>query len=591
MILNTLSGRTFNDLAQYPIYPWVLNDYSSDIINLKDSSIYRDFSYPIYAQDDESKEILKDKYNSFEDKELNYHSGSHYSNSAFVCYYLVRVKPYSISASEIQGGRFDAPDRLFFNIKNFYKVQTKYQELIPDFFNLPEIYININNFNFGKTLDAVNVTDVILPPWASFSPRHFSKMNKKALESEYVSQQINYWINLIFGFKQKGIEAEKSYNVLRDVCSYFNPQNYNEEDLELKIDELCEMGIDPIQLFNKQHPKRERHHIMKAFFGRSAYLTYFAPTPNKYQLKNFNNNSIIKEMNKYYEDNSGVLSNGEGGLSSFRISYDNNNNDNKDKNNDLYFIIGENKKLLPPSYKNYVEWGKNNSFNLVKPFKNIKYKFTINHMKNKVISYINITRNGKFLILGYNNGVIEKYVLQKIDESKIISDDNINNNNNSNSSFKNFIIPDFRNSDASSPNNQNKKTERKKSLFNTIFSSIRKKSDENPENDTVIKNLTVEKNKFLEKDEPEAIEVLNTINVDENINNNNNIKISKKTSNKMSFDTHISISFSNILNSDCILLNNKSKTFYQYNSIPSNDFFLYIIFFFNLIWLFKIIIN
>ena len=246
---------------------------------------------------------------------------------------------------------------------------------------------------------------------------------------------------------------------------------------------------------------------------------------------------------------------------------------------------------MPPSYNNYVEWGKNNSFNLVKPFKNIKYKFTINHMKNKVISYINITRNGKFLILGYNNGVIEKYVLQKIDESKIISDDNINNNNNSNSSFKNFIIPDFRNSDASSPNNQNKKTERKKSLFNTIFSSIRKKSDENTENETVIKNLTVEKNKFLEKDEPEAIEVLNTINVDENINNNNNIKISKKTSNKMSFDTHISISFSNILNSDCILLNNKSKTFYQYNSIPSNDLFLYIIFFFNLIWLFKIIIN
>ena len=277
MILNTLSGRTFNDLAQYPIYPWVLNDYSSDIINLKDSSIYRDFSYPIYAQDDESKEIFKDKYNSFEDKELKYYSGSHYSNSAFVCYYLVRVKPYSISASEIQGGRFDAPDRLFFNIKNFYKVQTKYQELIPDFFNLPEIYININNFNFGKTLDAVNVTDVILPPWASFSPRLFSKMNKKALESEYVSQQINYWINLIFGFKQKGIEAEKSYNVLRDVCSYFNPQNYNEEDLELKIDELCEMGIDPIQLFNKQHSKKRKASYNESIFWKKCIFNLFCP--------------------------------------------------------------------------------------------------------------------------------------------------------------------------------------------------------------------------------------------------------------------------------------------------------------------------
>ena len=105
MILNTLSGRTFNDLAQYPVYPWILNDYSSDIIDLKDSNTYRDFSYPIYAQDEESRELLKDKYNSFEEKELKYHSGSHFSNSAFVCYYLVRIKPYSISASEIQGGK------------------------------------------------------------------------------------------------------------------------------------------------------------------------------------------------------------------------------------------------------------------------------------------------------------------------------------------------------------------------------------------------------------------------------------------------------------------------------------------------------
>ena len=102
--------------------------------------------------------------------------------------------------------------------------------------------MNINNFNFGKTLEGVNVTDVILPPWAYNSPRLFSKMNKKALESQYVSQQINNWIDLIFGYKQKGIEAEKSYNVLRDVCSNFNPQNCETEDeIELKINVICEM--------------------------------------------------------------------------------------------------------------------------------------------------------------------------------------------------------------------------------------------------------------------------------------------------------------------------------------------------------------
>ena len=553
MILNTLSGRTFNDLAQYPVYPWILNDYSSDIIDLKDSNTYRDFSYPIYAQDEESRELLKDKYNSFEEKELKYHSGSHFSNSAFVCYYLVRIKPYSISASEIQGGKFDSPDRLFFNIKNFYKVQTKYQELIPDFFNLPEIYINTNNFNFGKTLEGIDVTDVILPPWASNSPRLFSKMNKKALESEYVSQQINNWIDLIFGYKQKGSEAEKSYNVLREVCYSFNPQNCkDEEELELKISELCEMGIDPIQLFNKPHPKRERHHVMKAFFGRSAYLTYFSPTQNKYQIKNFNYNSNIKEMNKYYEDNSDVLSYGEGGLSSFRIRYDNNNDKNKDenKNNDIYFVVGENKKLLPPSYKHYIEWGNNNSFNLVKPLNNIKYKFTINHMKNKIISQINITRNGKFLVLGYNNGVIEKYVLQKIDESKI--------NNEDNNSIA-FSLKGIKSNE----------TERRKSIFNTLVSTIVRKTDiDSPEKSEICKTFIIDRNPSENKD---SIEILNTINNENerSISKNDNIFINKKLA-KISFDSNNTISFSNILNSDCILLNNKTKKFYQYNSISSS---------------------
>ena len=36
MILNTLSGRTYNNLAQYPIYPWILKDYSSNEIDLND---------------------------------------------------------------------------------------------------------------------------------------------------------------------------------------------------------------------------------------------------------------------------------------------------------------------------------------------------------------------------------------------------------------------------------------------------------------------------------------------------------------------------------------------------------------------------
>lgn len=49
MAINKYSGRSFNDLTQYYIFPWVLNDYSSLPVlfndNLKNKSdCYRDLT-------------------------------------------------------------------------------------------------------------------------------------------------------------------------------------------------------------------------------------------------------------------------------------------------------------------------------------------------------------------------------------------------------------------------------------------------------------------------------------------------------------------------------------------------------------------
>ena len=40
----TFSGRTYNDLNQYPVFPWVLTNYTSETLDLNDSSNYRDLS-------------------------------------------------------------------------------------------------------------------------------------------------------------------------------------------------------------------------------------------------------------------------------------------------------------------------------------------------------------------------------------------------------------------------------------------------------------------------------------------------------------------------------------------------------------------
>lgn len=57
--LNRLAGRTYNDLSQYPVFPWVLADYTSSTIDLRDPRVYRDFAFPMGAQLEARREMLK----------------------------------------------------------------------------------------------------------------------------------------------------------------------------------------------------------------------------------------------------------------------------------------------------------------------------------------------------------------------------------------------------------------------------------------------------------------------------------------------------------------------------------------------------
>lgn len=47
MQLNLLAGRSFNDLSQYPVMPWVIADYESETLDLSDPTVYRDLSKPV----------------------------------------------------------------------------------------------------------------------------------------------------------------------------------------------------------------------------------------------------------------------------------------------------------------------------------------------------------------------------------------------------------------------------------------------------------------------------------------------------------------------------------------------------------------
>ncbi|RYG69425.1 hypothetical protein EON64_02730, partial [archaeon] len=60
MFVNTLAGRTFNDLTQYPVFPWVVSNYHSKELDLTDPSNFRDLKKPIGIQDPKQERSIRE---------------------------------------------------------------------------------------------------------------------------------------------------------------------------------------------------------------------------------------------------------------------------------------------------------------------------------------------------------------------------------------------------------------------------------------------------------------------------------------------------------------------------------------------------
>lgn len=236
--LNKASGRSFNDLSQYPIFPWIIKDYNCQFIKLTETSLYRDLRRPIGTLNDER--IKKLRENSEERKSLQtvqyqgmklpylYKSGP--SSEKIVKEYISSL----LSKSSTENDVFKSVPKMFQYVTS---ESEDFRELVPEFFFQPEVFNHIE-----------------LPPW-SHSPIEFVYLNRKALEGDYVSSNLDSWIDLIWGFLNKGREATKHENS-------FMPELYdnNEAENEIKIDFnlLKENGIIPKQLFTSKHPSRSQ---------------------------------------------------------------------------------------------------------------------------------------------------------------------------------------------------------------------------------------------------------------------------------------------------------------------------------------------
>ncbi|XP_028169314.1 arf-GAP with Rho-GAP domain, ANK repeat and PH domain-containing protein 1-like [Ostrinia furnacalis] len=157
MRLNGLAGRSYNDLMQYPVLPFVLADYTSRVLDLTAPETFRDLTKPMAVQRKSREQHYINTYNDLKAARREgcspvvarqpHHYASLYSNSGGVLHYLVRLPPFTELFLNYQDNNFDMPDRTFHSLATTWRLitndsPTDVKELIPELFYLPELFHN-----------------------------------------------------------------------------------------------------------------------------------------------------------------------------------------------------------------------------------------------------------------------------------------------------------------------------------------------------------------------------------------------------------------------------------------------------------------
>ena len=307
LLVNKFSYRTYNDSNQYLVFPLLYMD-----INKKKG---RDLSKAICLNRDLTEEDYTKYENNFET--MGHHFNNHYSNMAYVLYYLMRVIPFTYSQIKLQSGHFDSPSRMFTNLENLlfvYSISDENRELCPECFYSYESFLNLNYNDFGftktnykqinhfNTSQNIGIVEFIidlrkilekkeLSPWinnifgSNQSSENYESLNKFP---EYSYEQYNNFINE----KERLISEIGEDEMSSDLKKMINDKI---KDLKNRI-QLLSLGVTPSQLFKHPHPIKEKNPRkqninMPLIDNKNKNVKLRNKKSNKNINKNINNNN------------------------------------------------------------------------------------------------------------------------------------------------------------------------------------------------------------------------------------------------------------------------------------------------------------
>jgi hypothetical protein len=287
LFLNKYGSRTFNDVNQYPIFPWIIinyEPYESNQVKIK----YRNFRYPMGAQTEDNRNTALGRFQDDEENKVKFpvHYGTHYSTSSYIYFYLMREEPFTTLLVKLQGYKQENSNRMFQGVLETLAMLgagSDNRECIPDLFCKIEPFINVNNADFGIKSNDVRVDDFNICLIEGNSSLcndkfeisdyvNFIILNKKLLDGTEVSNNINDWIDIIFGIGQI------PENNIKESLNIFNKETYQQKTnvhkklikmqknsipqeeiikkIGNKIELIISFGQTPYQIFNEKHQKK-----------------------------------------------------------------------------------------------------------------------------------------------------------------------------------------------------------------------------------------------------------------------------------------------------------------------------------------------
>ena len=173
LLVNKYSGRSFNDLSQYPIFPWVLTNYTANMQELKNelkseqkglsTGCYRNFTYHMGNLGPKKREKLDQEYDmmveegvepilaeQYGDDPFNIMYG--FSNRMIVTQWLARIEPFTTRNYLFSDQKREKrlPVDLFKSFELGMNHKQSNSELIPEHFYLPEMFMNTNLLSLGN---------------------------------------------------------------------------------------------------------------------------------------------------------------------------------------------------------------------------------------------------------------------------------------------------------------------------------------------------------------------------------------------------------------------------------------------------------